>query len=115
MHSESGGAALRAIRDHIVLAQTFIAGLNSESFVGDRKTVYAVIRCLEVISEASRRVDGDLKARHPAIPWVAISGAGNIYRHDYEDVLESFIWRTVTDSLPPLLAVMEHELGRTGA
>jgi uncharacterized protein with HEPN domain len=89
-----------------------MGGLNPETFVEDRKTVYAVTRCLEIISEASRRVDGDVKARRPAIPWGAISGAGNIYRHDYEDVLESFIWRTVTDSLPPLLVVVELELGR---
>jgi uncharacterized protein with HEPN domain len=48
-----------------------------------------VTRCLEIISEASRRLPDGLKARHPAIAWKEMAGAGNIYRHDYEDVAVS--------------------------
>lgn len=47
----------------------------------------------------------DLKARHPAIPWRAITGAGNIYRHSYEDVSQREVWLTVTRDLPPSLAL----------
>jgi len=43
-----------------------------------------VTRCLEVISEASRRLSDELKARHLGIPWKQMAGAGNIYRHDYQ-------------------------------
>jgi uncharacterized protein with HEPN domain len=70
----------------------------------------AVTRCLEIISEASRRLPDDLKARHPVIPWKAIAGAGNIYRHNYEDVSQREVWLTVTRDLPPLLTVIENEL-----
>jgi len=45
----------------------------------------------------------ELKSRHPEIPWSDIASAGNIYRHQYEDVLEQRVWRTVKESLPPLL------------
>jgi len=43
-------------------------------------------RCLEIISEASRRLPSSLKERHPSIDWKRMAGAGNVYRHDYEDV-----------------------------
>jgi uncharacterized protein with HEPN domain len=78
--------ALRDILHHIELAVSFSAGFNRDSFKHDIKTVYAVTRCLEIISEASRRLPDDLKSRHPTIGWKQMAGAGNVYRHDYEDV-----------------------------
>ena len=85
--------------------------MTKDAFISDRKSVYAVVRCLEIISEASRRLDSSVKVRHVAIPWEQIAGAGNIYRHDYDNVLESYVWTTVMDSLPSLLAVVDAELG----
>ena len=72
--------------------------------------MHAVTRCLEIISEASRRLPNEVKARHPAIPWKQIAGAGNVYRHDYEDVAAEFVWETVERALPPLRTVIEAEL-----
>ncbi len=65
---------------------------------------------LEIISEASRRLPDEIKARHPSIAWKEMAGAGSVYRHDYEDVAASHVWVTVHDHLPPLRAVIEHEL-----
>jgi uncharacterized protein with HEPN domain len=55
-----------------------------------------------------------MKARHPEIPWVDVAGAGNVYRHDYEDVRQRDVWTTVQKHLPPLLAVVEQELHKLG-
>jgi uncharacterized protein with HEPN domain len=71
-----------------------------------------VTRCLEIISEASRRLPDDLKARHPSIAWRQMAAAGNVYRHDYEDVAAFYIWDTVQIALPPLRAVIQDELAR---
>jgi len=71
---------------------------------------YAVTRCLEIISEASRRLPSDLKARHPDIPWAEMAGAGNVYRHDYEDVQQRLVWGTVQMRFPVLLAAIEEEI-----
>jgi hypothetical protein len=49
---------------------------------------------------------------HPQLPWRAIMGVGNVYRHDYDNVAEEFVWRTVNQSLGPLLAVVESEIER---
>lgn len=112
MHSKPSHRRLLHIRDNIVLAQGFVGQMTYAEFRSDVRTVYAVIRCLEIISEASRRVEAVVKARHPALPWVDMAGAGNIYRHDYEDVREALVWKTVKDALPGLLAVVEEELKR---
>jgi len=74
--------------------------------------LFAVIRCLEVISEASRRLDSETRARHPELPWAQIAGAGNVYRHDYPTVRPDVIWNTVHQALPPLLAMIDAELAR---
>jgi uncharacterized protein with HEPN domain len=110
MRSDAAPAALRDIAHHTDLAIHFAAGFDYEAFVADPRTVYAVTRCLEIISEASRRLPDELKARHPAIAWKQMAGAGNIYRHDYEDVAASYVWTTLRNHLPALRAVIEQEL-----
>jgi uncharacterized protein with HEPN domain len=107
---DATGRWLNDIGHHIAVAQTFIEGMSYEAFCDDLRTTYAVIRCLEIISEASRRLPDDLKARHPAIAWKNMAGAGNIYRHDYEDVAASFVWVVLRDHLPALRTVIEQEL-----
>ncbi len=95
------------------MAEGFVAGYSYDAFKNDNLRLYAVTRCLEVISEASRRLSEDLKARHPAIAWRAMAAAGNIYRHQYEDVAPDAVWRTLTHDLPLLRAAVERELGLT--
>jgi uncharacterized protein with HEPN domain len=67
MPSDSAETALRDIRYHVELAQAFVAGLDAAAFCDDLRTVYAVTRCLDIISEASRRLPSSLKERHPSI------------------------------------------------
>src|SRR5258708_16239636 len=106
MPSKSVDTALRDILHHIDLAAKFSAGFNRASFKHDIKPVYAVTRCLEIISEASRRLPDDVKARHPAIGWKQMAGAGNGYHHDYEDVAAEVVLETVAPPCPPFAAVM---------
>ena len=104
--------ALFDIRDNVQLARAFVAGMTKLDFMTNREKFYAVTRCLEIISEASRRLSPALRARHPELPWKAIMGSGNVYRHDYDNVLEEYVWQTVEHSLEPLLAVVEAEIAR---
>ncbi len=76
--------------------------MSQETFEADRRTLYAVIRCLEIVSEAARRRPEALRERHPELPWRAIMGMGNVYRHDYDNVAAEFVWRTVQNSLQSL-------------
>jgi uncharacterized protein with HEPN domain len=103
-------AALEDMREHIDLALEFAQGGSVDSLCHDLRSLYAIIRCLEIISEASRRWSDELKARHPHIPWRQMAAAGNVYRHKYEDVLPRRILKELHDDLPPLRAVIKEEL-----
>ena len=101
--------SLNDIRYHIVLARTFVEGMSYDALRDDLRTTYAVTRSLR--SSPKRRAGLDeLKARHPSIAWKNMAGAGNVYRHDYEDVAVSLVWVVLEDHLPPLLIVVAQEL-----
>jgi uncharacterized protein with HEPN domain len=111
MPSEPARAALLDIRHHIDLAFRLSEGFGEAAFLADVRTLYAVVRCLEIISEASRRLPAELKARHPGIAWRNIAAAGNVYRHEYEDLSPKLVWDTVELALQPLREAVERELG----
>ena len=115
MHSETERLALEGILENIALARTFVEGMTFAQFEGDRRTVYAVTRCLEIISEASRRLGPELKGRHPDINWVKVAASGNIYRHGYRVIRDQILWDTVEGSLTLLGQVVETELNRAKA
>jgi uncharacterized protein with HEPN domain len=104
--------ALKDIRENTLLAKTSISALNYEGFIRDMKSLYAVPRCLEIISGASRRLPQEILVRHPHITWTSMAAAGKIYRHEYEKVEELEIWNTIRTDLPPLLAAVDQELNR---
>ena len=110
MPSRSADTALRDILHHIELAAAFVTGFDLDTFKNDLRTIYAVTRCLEIVSEASRRLPDEIKARHSSIAWKQMAGAGNVYRHDYEDVAAEFAWETVQRALSPLKAAVEREI-----
>jgi uncharacterized protein with HEPN domain len=112
MRSERDFGPLSDIARNIALAHEFVSGRSFAEFKTDLKTIYAVTRSLEIISEASRRLSVDIKNRHPEIAWSQMAGAGNIYRHDYLDIRLDLLWRTVHEVLGPLLAAVEQELQR---
>ncbi len=112
MPSRNPAQRLRDIVDNIDAINAFTAETDLVTFTRDRKTVYAVTRALEIVSEASRRLPGDLKSRHPEIDWVAVGAAGNVYRHEYEGVDATLIWHTVQHDLAALRSVAVTELAR---
>ena len=69
MPSKNPRIRLVDILDNIQAIEQFTAGLTFEDYVREKKTVYAVTRALEIISEASRRLPDQLKNRHPEIDW----------------------------------------------
>jgi uncharacterized protein with HEPN domain len=100
----------RLVLDHIEQAlddiATLVQNLDEAGFRADRHRRLAVERCIEIISEASRRIPDDLKAEHPDIPWRAIAGIGNVLRHDYDDVVPNIIWQAAIREVVPLRAAI---------
>jgi len=91
----------------------YTKGFNFDEFVKDKKTVDAVIRNLEIIGEASKRIPEDLKEKYPRIPWHAISGMRNKVIHEYFGVDCGIIWKTVTEKIPNLVKELRRIIEET--
>ena len=102
--------ALPDVVEHVLSAieqiESFTAGMTFTDFQGDQRTMRAVERCLEIISEASRDIPAELKLKHPSVDWRGMANAGNMYRHGYEHVSTVMVWKTVVDDLPLLKALV---------
>lgn len=85
-------------------------GLVQAELVGTTLVAFELERGVEIISEASRRLSSEMKARHPAIPWRKVAGIGNILRHEYQDVAHDVLWHMVHNNLPPLEKICREEL-----
>ena len=81
-----------------------------KSFETDSLNQWVVERGIEIISEASRHLPADMKARHDAIPWRKVAGIGNVLRHNYEHVSASILWTLIREELPLLEEVCRAEL-----
>ncbi len=87
--------------------QSYISGKDQGTFVSDFLTQDAVVRQLEIIGEATKRVSKDLRNNNPDIPWADMAGMRDILIHDYIDVDLEIVWKTASKSIPILKALLE--------
>ncbi|MFA6112062.1 MAG: DUF86 domain-containing protein, partial [Candidatus Latescibacterota bacterium] len=70
----------------------YLVGLDRQSFLEDEKTVDAVVRNLEIIGEAARRLPSAYTAQHPDLPWHQMAGLRNRIVHDYAGLDVEIVW-----------------------
>lgn len=110
MRNSTSELPLRDMLAAITHIERKVHDIPLDEFLGDLDRRRIVERCLEIISEASRRLPEELKQLHPEIPWQKVAGIGNILRHDYEDVIPDALWKLSRDDLPVLAAACRTEL-----
>jgi uncharacterized protein with HEPN domain len=91
---------LTDIIEAIERIQTVLADKSLDAFESDWRLQWLVERGVEIISEASRRLPAEVKARHPEIPWTKVAGIGNVLRHNYEKIAAPVIWKLARADLP---------------
>lgn len=74
--------------------------MNYEEFEENYAIQDAVLRRLQVLAEAAKRIDESVKSANPQIPWNKINGLRNAIIHDYDEIDMKAIWETVTIDLP---------------
>ena len=90
---------------HIDEAITRILAFTSAGetvFREDLKTQDAVVRNLQVIGEAAKKVSVATRAAHPDVPWKSMAGMRDRIVHDYFGVSIEIVWDVVENHLPPL-------------
>jgi len=95
------------IQDALEKIEDFTIGLDFEAFVKDNKTTFAVIRALEIIGEAARKIPKSIRSRYPDVPWQDMAGMRDKLIHDYFGVDLRVVWKTLQVDLPPLQAVID--------
>ena len=95
------------IRDAVAKAEQFVAGMTYEQFAADEKTAFAVVRALEIVGEAARKIPESTQTRYTRVPWREMMGMRNILIHDYFGVNLHVVWNTVQNDLPPMKPQIE--------
>jgi len=90
---------LRHILDAIKRVEIYLIGVDEERFWDEQMVQDAVIRQIEIIGEASRRVSDETRALNPRIPWPDMAGMRNKLIHDYFGVDVGTVWLTATEDL----------------
>ena len=98
---------IQDVLDSISDIKYFTRDFDLISFRQDKKTIYAVIRCLEIIGEAVKKIPPEIRAHHPHIPWQAIAGMRDKLIHDYFGVDIELVWDTVQEELGGLQLAIE--------
>ena len=81
-------------------AVKFIGEMSYEEFTQDTKTIYAVLRAIEVIGEATKNILEDVREKYPEIPWKDMAGMRDKVIHEYFVVKIERVWLTVKEDIP---------------
>jgi len=80
----------------------YTGSLSKPAFLEDEKTIDAVVRNLEVIGEAVKKLPEDLRAQHSAVEWKKIAGLRDILIHEYFGLDAEIVWDIVQNKVPAL-------------
>ncbi len=86
--------------------QSYISGLDQATFSEDYLVQDAVVRKLETIGEATKRISQVFRNNNPVIPWSDMAGMRDVLIHDYIDVDFDIVWKTASESIPELEALL---------
>jgi uncharacterized protein with HEPN domain len=96
------------ILDAIDSIETYTKALTYDGFVGDKKTVDAVIRNFEIIGEATKQIPLAIRKEYPNVPWKEMAGMRDKLIHGYFGVQLEVVWKTIKDRLPAVkLSIVE--------
>ncbi len=87
------------ILDSIRDIEIFVKGMRFEEFKNDRKTVNAVVRSIEVIGEASKKIPSATRLKHPDVPWKKMAGMRDKLIHEYFGIDLEILWKVAKEDI----------------
>jgi len=91
-------------------ALKFVEDLSYVEFTGDDKTIFAVIRAIEIIGEAVKNIPEDIRKKYPEVPWKGMAGMRDKVIHGYFGVDIKVVWDTVKKRIPEVKPLFERML-----
>ena len=93
---------LKHIADECSFLISVSKDLSKDEFVEDETIKRAVVRSLEIIGEATRKVPADFKFKWNTIQWKNMAGMRDRLIHDYIGVNYSIVWDVFKNKIPSL-------------
>ncbi len=94
----------KAYIEHILLSiskvKEYTKDIDKNGFEKNSMVQDAVIRNIEIIGEATKKVSNNLKKTYPEIPWKEMAGMRDKLIHDYMGVGTDVVWKTIRVDLP---------------
>ena len=112
MKKNEDSLLLNDVLDAIVRIESYIQGVNKDTFFNHLMMQDAVMHQIEIIGEASNRISDTFQDEHPELPWMEMRAIRNKIVHDYRGIELEIIWDTVTNNLPGLKKAVKHLLGK---
>jgi len=98
---------LRHMLDAARKTLAFTAGRSRSDLDTHEQLTLAVVRLLEIVGEAAKKVTRETRTAHPEIPWREIAGTPDRLIHGYFDVDLDVVWSIATGDLPGLVGSLE--------
>jgi uncharacterized protein with HEPN domain len=90
------------IFDNIKAIEKFTKNFEFDDFIKDEKTIYAVIRAIEIIGEAVKNIPMDFRLKHKEIEWKKIAGTRDKLIHEYFGVDLKLTFKIIKEDIPEL-------------
>ncbi|OGS43818.1 MAG: hypothetical protein A2539_06080 [Elusimicrobia bacterium RIFOXYD2_FULL_34_15] len=90
------------ILDNMKKAETFLKDVNYQDFAKDEEKNYAIVRCIEIIGEASKNIPKFIIEKYPDVPWRDIIRTRDLISHHYDIVDSREIWDIVKKDIPSI-------------